>query len=287
MVVDQRALGVFALGVGGAGQPLTDDVVAVGDPARGIGHPFGLVFAVEARAGRAQVLVGGPGERAVVDDHVVRAAHGGDGVDVAGAPGHAAVARPDAEVADDHIVGGDGQPALDDRHPGMRRGLPGDGQERLIDAQFLHAQVDHAAHFEYHDARPLGGDRCLERTGAVGRQRGDAHDLAATPTGRVRCLALGAGECGRAAFGGQGRHGRDGQRQQRGQAAAQRAGPRPRRKTDLKHWLPPRGGSTHRGIGMGFAAVHIVNDTGLPYTGHPSALSLGSATNRSGENPRE
>ena len=33
---------------------------------------------------------------------------------------------------------------------------------------------------------------------------------------------------------------------------------------------------------MDFAAVHIVNDTGLPYTGHQPALSLGSATNTAG-----
>ncbi len=43
----------------------------------------------------------------------------------------------------------------------------------------------------------------------------------------------------------------------------------------------------HRGIGMDFAAVHIVNDTGLPYTGHQPALSLGSATKHSGEIPLE
>jgi hypothetical protein len=33
-----------------------------------------------------------------------------------------------------------------------------------------------------------------------------------------------------------------------------------------------------RDTGVDFAAVHIVNDTGLPYTGHQPALSLGSAT---------
>ena len=36
----------------------------------------------------------------MIHDHVVRTAHGGDGVDVAGALGQAAIPRPDAKVAD-------------------------------------------------------------------------------------------------------------------------------------------------------------------------------------------
>lgn len=42
----------------------------------------------------------------------------------------------------------------------------------------------------------------------------------------------------------------------------------------------------HRGIGSVFAAVHIVNDTGLPYTGHSGAVTR-QCNKQSGENPLE
>ena len=117
--------------------------------------------------------------------------------------------------------------APDEGDAGLRRGLAGDGEEGLGDAQFLHAQVDHAADFEHDDARTGRRDGLGERARPARRQRGDAQDLAAATARRMRGPALGAGE-------GQGRcPGRDnrrlsggsagtGQRRRRRQKAAQR-----------------------------------------------------------------
>ena len=73
VVVDQRALGMLALGVRRVRQAFGDDVVAEGDAVRRAAAPFLRRLAGEARAGGRQVLVDRPGHRAVIDDHVVRA----------------------------------------------------------------------------------------------------------------------------------------------------------------------------------------------------------------------
>src|SRR5690606_9316198 len=135
------------LAVAGVRQPLGDEVVAEGDPARGGRAEVldRLPALDEARARGRQALVRAPGQRTVVDNHVPRA-DGGDRVEVeTAAPGLAGVAGPHAQVAHDHVVGGDVDAAADQGDAGRRRSLAGDGQVRLGDAQRLHAQVDHAA----------------------------------------------------------------------------------------------------------------------------------------------
>ena len=90
------------------------------------------VLPVKRGPGGRQVLVGGPGERAVIDDHVVGAADRGDGVVVVARQARpAAVARPHADVPDDHVVRGDVDAAADQRDAGRGRGLAGDSEDRV------------------------------------------------------------------------------------------------------------------------------------------------------------
>ncbi len=71
VVVDQAALGMLALVVGRFRQTFIDEIVAVGDVVRGILPPLGDIRPLEARTGGRQVLVGRPGETAMIDNDVI------------------------------------------------------------------------------------------------------------------------------------------------------------------------------------------------------------------------
>ena len=73
VVVDQRALGVLALGMAGVGEPLGEEIVGEGDVVAGAAPPVRRRRAGEARARGGEILVQRPGHRAMVDDHVVGA----------------------------------------------------------------------------------------------------------------------------------------------------------------------------------------------------------------------
>ncbi len=162
-----------------------DDVVAVGDVARHVPAPFVGRLAGEARAGGREVFIDGPGERAVIDDHVV-GIHRGDRVGLpAAALFGAGRAGTNAQVLDDHIVRRDVDARLDERDAGRGRSLSGDGEKRFGDPELALAEIDDATDFEYDDARAFRVECFDEGAGAVRRERRDLDDLPAAPALRV------------------------------------------------------------------------------------------------------
>src|SRR5690606_17699872 len=116
-------------------QPLGDDVVAEGNPVRGATPPFLRGFAGEAGTTRRQVLIRRPSERTVIDNEVVCGCRGDSILAPVTALRRAGLARTYADVPDDDIVSGDVDAAANDRYPGGWRGLAGNREERLGDAQ--------------------------------------------------------------------------------------------------------------------------------------------------------
>ena len=196
VVVNQRALGMLALRVRRIRQALGDDVVAEGDAVRRAAAPLVRRLAGEARAGGRQVLVDGPGHRAMIDDHVVRALRRERIRLAAAALRRVGRARAHANVLQHHVVRRDVDAGANQRDAGRRRGLAGDGEERLGDLDLALREVDDAADFEHDDARAIRFERGQQRARAARRQRRDAQDLAAATAGRVRgrTLRIGKGE---------------------------------------------------------------------------------------------
>ena len=225
-------------------------------------HSSGVV-AVEARPGGRQVLVGGPGQRAVVDDHVVRAALRGDRVEVAAAPSRGAgLAGPHADVPHDHVVRGDVDAAADQRDAGRRRGLAGDGEERLVDLQ-RRARPGRSR-------RRLRTRRCAGPWSRAPREASPGRSAASVVTRRIcaaaaarrvrgpalragkgeRSPAVGARAAGAATSGAV-------QRRRQHRSRSTRAGDG---REHVRHGAPPRVIVPSR------AAAQIVNDTGFLYT---------------------
>ena len=181
IVVHQRTLGMFALGMARIRQTLGGEVEPEDDVVAGAFAPFLHRGAGETRAGGGHVLVHAPQEGAVLDHHP-RRAHGGQGI---GFP-PAALGLPvgtgeHADMLDLHIMGLDVDSALDDRDAGAGCGLAGDGQEGVVDIDAGAAKIDHPCHFEHDDARPLGLDRGAQAAGAVGGQCRHPDDPPACP----------------------------------------------------------------------------------------------------------
>ena len=215
IVVDQGSLAVLALGMARVGEAFGGEVVREGDVVARPLAPLRYAVAGEARAGRRHILVDPPHQGAMIDDDIVR----GDGRKSVGFPPAAlrlAIdAGVDAQVADHDVVGLYVDAGADQRDPGPRRGLPGDGQKRVGDADRLASHVDDAADLEHDDARSGGLDRGLQRPLPVGRQRGHAQDLAAATADRVRGRTDRAGEGQRRRIGGKHRAGRQCKRQKK------------------------------------------------------------------------
>ena len=185
VVVHQRAFGVFALFVYRVAQAFVDEVVAVGDVMRCGAAPGGSVGAIETRAAHREVFVSGPGKAAVVDDDLARAAAGGDAVVVvAAALGSAIATGAEHQVLHDHVVRGDVEFALDQRHARAGCGLASQRDEGVADGQRLAFEVNDPAHFKHHQARTCGFDGRAERAQPATLQVGDLHDAPATATHR-------------------------------------------------------------------------------------------------------
>jgi hypothetical protein len=158
VVVDQPTLGVLALGMRGIAQSFGHDVVAEGDEVRGSIAPIVRGRSQEPISRRAEILVGAPRRRTVIDDDVVSAV-GRDGVDFPAAGlGLARFARSNADVLNDDVVSRDRQTALDQGDARRRRRLPGDRDVGVSYGERHAIEIDHAGHFEYDDARSLGRD---------------------------------------------------------------------------------------------------------------------------------
>src|SRR5688572_18379213 len=107
------------------GQALGNDVVAEGDAMRGALAPFLRRLTCESRTRGRQVLVGGPGQRTMVDDDVP-GRDGRNGVVVAARkPWASTVSGPDPYVPDHHVVRGNIEAAADQRDARRRGGLAG------------------------------------------------------------------------------------------------------------------------------------------------------------------
>jgi hypothetical protein len=73
----------------------------------------------------------------------------------------------------------DDQSAPDDRNPGVRRGLAGEGQVRFFDGQRAPSEIDDTTDLEDHKARPGDLESAAEGAGTVRRERRHSHDDAA------------------------------------------------------------------------------------------------------------
>src|SRR6185369_906715 len=188
VVVHERALGMLpGLAVRGMRQSFADDVVAVGDVVRGCRAPLVRRRAGEALAGRRQVLVGCPGERAVVDDDVGGAVERRQPVALpAGMLGKTGLAGSHAQVLDDDVARAHVDAAADQRDAGRRRRLAGNRDVRISQFERVAGQIDHPADLEYDHPRHVELDRRLQRPFAVGGQRRDANDAPAATTRRPR-----------------------------------------------------------------------------------------------------
>ena len=104
-----------------------------------------------------------------------------------------AVAAPDAEVADDDVVGADDQGGVGERDAAARRALAGDGDARLADDE-VRGEADRAGDIEDDGARPARLDRGAQAAGAAVGETGDAQHRAASAARRESSRALGAGK---------------------------------------------------------------------------------------------
>ena len=167
-------------------QSLGDQVVAVEDVARCAGAPLFRRRPGEARTGGREVLVHRPGEGAMINDQIVRA-RGRDGVfGEARRARLAIVARPDAQVLDDHVVGLHINAAANQRDARRRGRLPRNRDVRMVDRDCLLLEIDDTAHFEHDDPRAFFCDGFPQASRSVIVQRGDPHDLAAAAAIRDR-----------------------------------------------------------------------------------------------------
>src|SRR5581483_12089247 len=161
--------------------PVVRDVQCLGDEASLHGDV--------ARLAGTEPLVDAPTDRAVVVDDVVAAAGAGA---VLRRPG--LVADPDADVADDDVVGvGAAERVVLEADAVARGGLPGDGDVRVADDQ-LRLQGDDATDAEDDRPRAARLDGRAERPWAgVVEVRHLVHPAAAAADGEP-AVALGLGE---------------------------------------------------------------------------------------------
>ncbi len=169
-IVDERAHRMTPLRMRRVGETLGDQAIAHRDVMRG--H-IGILRAVDIRRPRCgEILVDGPGCRAVIEEHVMHrprtTAMGTESV--WGSFGTIAWAY--CGVLHDNIVSFDRQSAAYDRDPGIRCRLPRDREMRVRDDQRLTAQIDHAADFEDHQSRPVVFQGAAQGAGAAGVKSG-------------------------------------------------------------------------------------------------------------------
>ena len=188
VVVDERTFGMLDLAVRGPGQALGRDVVGKRDAVGGRGTPLVGRVADEAPARDRHVLVGGPGERAVIGNHVHRAADGREGVFLPAAfLRRAGFTDLHADVLEHDVVRADVDAAADQSNARRRGGLAGNRDVVLVDGERLPVKIDHPADFEYDDARSLGIDGRAQRARPVIGQGCYLDDLsAASALGRGR-----------------------------------------------------------------------------------------------------
>src|SRR5690606_16072067 len=142
-----------------------------------------------------EILVGRPGEGAMIDDDVVRSAARGQCIDLPAAHlFRTGLARPDADVLHDDVVGEDGETAPDQRDSRGRRSLTGNRQVGLANRDVFPPEIDDAADFEDDDAWPGSFHSLAERSGTLCSERGYAHERAAPSARRVRCPAERSGK---------------------------------------------------------------------------------------------
>src|SRR5439155_3879255 len=128
-----RTFGMLALRVTGVRQSLGDDVVGISDVVGCSPAPFLRRISGEPRSRGRQILVACPGEAAMVDDHVMRAADGGNAVRFPTERRLPRASDPDPYMLDDDVVRPDVDAAADQRDSRRRRGLTSNGQIGLFD----------------------------------------------------------------------------------------------------------------------------------------------------------
>ena len=160
-------------------QALGGEIVGEGHVVRGGLAPFVDSFTREAGAGGGHVLVDGPTKGAVIDDHPM-GCDGTEGIWIPPASLRLTIdANAHPQMANDHIVAANVDAATDEGDAGRGGGLSGYREVGLADFEHRAAEIDHAAHIKYHDARPAGFDGLLERARAGRVEVGHADNFSA------------------------------------------------------------------------------------------------------------